>query len=132
VLEHVAEPEQLWDEMYRILKKGGRILMNVPFYYWLHEPPYDYYRYTEYCLRRMAEKRGFHLLLLRSIGGTPEILADIFSKHILHIPIFGKFLSIGIQYVIYVFIKTNLGAKLSNKTSKVFPFGYFLIAEKAA
>jgi len=131
VLEHIPEPEHLWKEMSRILAKGGRILMNVPFYYGLHESPYDYYRYTEYSLRRFAESEGFKILLLKPIGGTPEILADILAKHLLQcVPILGTPLSIGIQYFTYAFVRTKLGGKISERTAKVFPLGYVLIAEK--
>lgn len=52
VLEHIPEPQRLWDEMARILAPDGVIIMNVPFFYFLHELPHDYYRYTEYALRR--------------------------------------------------------------------------------
>ncbi len=37
VLEHIPEPQQLWREMARVLSAQGRILLNVPFFYWLHE-----------------------------------------------------------------------------------------------
>ena len=54
VLEQIPQPEHLWKEMSRILSIGGKIIMNVPFYYWLHEGPHDYYRYTEFALRRFV------------------------------------------------------------------------------
>jgi SAM-dependent methyltransferase len=47
VLEHIPAPERLWREMARLLKPGGELLSSVPFFYWLHEEPYDYYRYTK-------------------------------------------------------------------------------------
>lgn len=130
VLEHIPRPEYLWKEMFRILAGGGKILMNVPFYYWLHEPPHDYYRYTEYSLRRFAESEGLKVLVLEPIGGAPEILADILAKNLLKIPRIGRTLSIGIQYLTYKFIRTSLGERISKKTSKVFPFGYFMVVEK--
>ncbi|MBT4485525.1 MAG: class I SAM-dependent methyltransferase [Candidatus Latescibacteria bacterium] len=130
VLEHIPVPENLWSEMARILVKHGYILMNVPFYYWLHEAPHDYHRFTEYALRRSAESKGFVIHLLKPAGGTPEILADIFAKHLQLIPIFGKPIALGIQYIVYTFIKTSLGEIISKKTGKHFPLGYFMVAEK--
>lgn len=129
VLEHVAEPEHLWREMSRILKPKGKLLANVPFYYWLHERPYDYYRYTEYALRRFAQLAGFRLLLLDPIGGAPEILSDIVAKGTQLFPLVGGWLALAVQHVAEVFVSTNLGKKLSRKTSTAFPFGYFLIGE---
>ena len=39
VLEHIPQPELVWHEIARIMRSGGRLLMNVPFYYWIHERP---------------------------------------------------------------------------------------------
>lgn len=130
VLEHIPNPEHLWQEMFRILKTGGKLLMNVPFYYWLHEEPHDYYRYTQYALRRFAESTGFTILLLEPIGGGIEILADIIAKNVVDIPKVGPILSIGIQAITYKLIKTAWGTKVSKNTATHFPFGYFLIGEK--
>jgi SAM-dependent methyltransferase len=130
VLEHIPQPEHLWKEMGRILAADGKILLSVPFYYWLHEVPYDYYRYTEWALRRFAESEGFKILLLKAIGGSPEILADILAKHLQYVPLLGQPLSIGIQYVTYAFVRTKLGKRISERTSQSFPLGYFMVAEK--
>ena len=43
VLEHVTEPFKLINEIHRLLSKDGILFMNVPFLYWIHEEPYDYY-----------------------------------------------------------------------------------------
>lgn len=131
VLEHVPRPERLWKEMSRILSTDGKILMNVPFYYWLHEQPHDYYRYTEFALRRFIEISGLRLIQLDSIGGAPEILADIIAKNILHLPGIGPSLAMFAQRLTSCFVKTRFGKKVSETTSDSFPFGYFLIAEKA-
>jgi SAM-dependent methyltransferase len=130
VLEHIPQPEKLWKEMYRILSKDGKLILNVPFYYWIHEQPHDYYRYTEFALKRFVDETGLTLVNLECIGGSPEILADILAKHVNFLPLIGPTLAIFIQYVIATFIKTALGKKISVKTSKSFPYGYFLVAEK--
>ncbi|MFH1184746.1 MAG: class I SAM-dependent methyltransferase [Chloroflexota bacterium] len=131
VLEHVPEPEHLWKEMARILAGGGKILANVPFYYWLHEQPHDYYRFTEFALRRFVESSGLRLIQLESSGGTPEIVADIYAKHVKFIPLVGRGLAAAIQCATGAFVKTALGRRISRRTSRAFPLGYFLVAEKA-
>lgn len=131
VLEHLPQPEHLWQEMSRILAMDGRIIMNVPFYYWLHERPHDYYRYTEFALRRFVEGAGLRLLQLDSIGGAPEIMADIFAKCVLRVPTIGRPLAMFAQWFTAWFIKTRLGKKVSGATKDDFPLGYFLVAEKA-
>jgi SAM-dependent methyltransferase len=59
VMEHLCEPQTMLNEAFRILKPGGSIILQVPFMWWLHEAPYDYYRFTRYGLKYMFEKAGF-------------------------------------------------------------------------
>ncbi len=132
VLEHIPEPQNLWNELYRILSVDGIVLLNVPFFYWIHEAPHDYYRYTEFALRRFAEASGFTLLVLHPTGGTPEILADLLAKHFRHIPVIGNTLAITVQFMIIKLINTSLGNKISAKTAINFPLGYFCVAQKTA
>jgi SAM-dependent methyltransferase len=130
VLEHIPEPALLWAEMVRILAKDGTLIINVPFCYWIHERPHDYYRYTEFSLRRFADNSGLTLLTLESIGGSPEVFADFLAKHFQFIPFIGKPLAMLIQFIIGVFVKTKIGRRISTKTSEAYPFGYFLVAKK--
>src|SRR3984893_9643048 len=58
VLEHIPEPLHLMREIARILRPGGKLILSVPFLYWLHEIPHDYYRYTEFALRRFCQLSG--------------------------------------------------------------------------
>ena len=46
VLEHVLEPKQIVDEIYRVLKPGGYVCAAVPFLQGFHASPHDYQRYT--------------------------------------------------------------------------------------
>ena len=129
VLEHIPAPEVLLCEMFRVLSRGGVALINVPFYYWLHESPYDYYRYTEFALNRFASLTGFTVITLNSIGGVPEILTDIHAKYWLT-HFCGKFISISVQKAMSFFLKTRMGKRISEKTGKLFPLGYFLVIQK--
>jgi hypothetical protein len=81
-------------------------------------------------LRLFVENSGLKLVKLEPVGGTPEILADIFAKHVQFIPLIGNGMSIAIQYITELFIKTTLGKNISENTTQAFPLGYFLIAEK--
>ncbi len=46
VLEHVKNPKEVIKEMYRVLKKGGEIYVEIPFLQHYHGYPSDYQRYT--------------------------------------------------------------------------------------
>lgn len=132
VLEHLPQPEKLWKEISRLLSANGKILMNVPFYYWIHEQPYDYYRYTRFALQRFVQEAGLTLLQLETVGGSPEILADLLAKHVQFVPLIGPSLAILIQSATGLFVRTSFGKKISTKTSEWFPLGYFLVAQKKA
>ncbi|MCZ4313795.1 class I SAM-dependent methyltransferase [Comamonadaceae bacterium G21597-S1] len=132
VLEHIPEPELLWCEMARVLSINGKIIMNVPFCYWLHEQPYDYYRYTEHALRRFAARSGMSVVMLCSIGGAPEIIADVFAKNLLRAGRTGRAASLFVQWATFKIIDTKLGKKISDATKDSFPLGYFLVAQKRA
>lgn len=131
VLEHIPEPQALWLEMSRVLAGGGKILVNVPFYYWIHEAPHDYYRYTEYALRRFVAAAGLELVELQAIGGAPEIMADLFAKNIRRLPVLGSSLCRFAQWSTGVFVRTRWGRGLSVATRDAFPLGYFLVATRA-
>ena len=72
VLEHLYKPCELLSDLNRILKPGGKLLLNVPFLYYVHEAPYDYHRYTIYALRRMFADTGFRILEEKTMGNGPE------------------------------------------------------------
>lgn len=59
VMEHLREPAIMLSEAFRILRTGGTITASAPFQWWLHEAPWDYYRYTCYGHQYLFEKAGF-------------------------------------------------------------------------
>ncbi|QOI98461.1 MAG: methyltransferase domain-containing protein [Flammeovirgaceae bacterium] len=130
VFEHIAEPEVLWSELARILKPNGKMLVSVPFLYKIHEAPHDYFRYTEFALKNYATKNNLHVLELRSFGGLPLVLTDLYAKMLVKIPLIGNALAAFIQSLCLWFIHTRLGKRLSANTGKAYPLGYFLVVEK--
>lgn len=70
------------------------------------------------------------LVQLQSIGGAPEIMADIFAKNVVRLPGIGRPLAMISQWLTRCFIRTRIGSKVSKATSDNFPLGYFLVAEK--
>jgi len=82
VLEHVQEPQRMFDEMYRALKKDSYLILTTPCQYGLHEQPYDFFRYTKYSLRMLAEKSGFKVVYIQPIGGMLVIVNQLVAKYI--------------------------------------------------
>lgn len=74
VLEHVPDPARLVDEAARVLRPGGCLVLTTPQTWGLHEVPHDYYRYTEYGLRYLAERSG---LTVEAVEPTCGIFATV-------------------------------------------------------
>jgi 2-polyprenyl-3-methyl-5-hydroxy-6-metoxy-1,4-benzoquinol methylase len=128
VLEHLPEPMNCWREMRRLLAPGGKVLLNVPFYYSIQEEPFDFYRHTEFALRRLAEAAGFTVVELAPLGGAVDVLADVTGKLLGGARL--AFLASGVQSAARIFGKTAVGKRVRDRTAKRFPLSYFMVVQK--
>ena len=55
-LEHFKEPKKAIDEINRILKFGGKLILTTRFVYPLHDIPNDYWRFTKYGLEELFKE----------------------------------------------------------------------------
>lgn len=130
VFEHVARPDVAWREAARVLKPAGYLLLSVPFYYWIHEEPHDYFRYTEFGLRRFCEDNGLTVVELRVYGGAPEVLFDVASKTVARLSRFGPLAATGLQSLGLRVVGHWPLARISRQSVRQFPLGYVLVAQK--
>lgn len=77
-LEHIYDFHKVIDESYRCLKPGGRMLLAVPFMYYYHAAPDDYFRFTESALDKMLSR--FRVLRKLSFGNRALILCQFFHE----------------------------------------------------
>lgn len=130
VLEHVPEPELLWREMTRVLAMNGKIVLNVPFYYAIHAHPHDYYRYTNFALERFARLNELNVLQLQPIGGIVEVMSDLVAKSLSKVPLIGPPLAMLTQFAARFWARTTWGQRVAQTSSRHFPLGYFMVAQR--
>ena len=81
VLEHVASPHLLLQEVRRILKDGGQALFTFPFFWGEHEVPYDFWRWTSYGSYHQFLEAGFdHVQVKKLVPGAAAIHRLVVSE----------------------------------------------------
>jgi SAM-dependent methyltransferase len=73
VLEHVADPPRVVDEIWRVLKPDGLVYSEIPFMQQVHEGVFDFTRYTLVGHRRLY--RRFDAIAIGPTGGPGMSLA---------------------------------------------------------
>ncbi|HET7690230.1 MAG TPA: class I SAM-dependent methyltransferase [Nocardioidaceae bacterium] len=129
VLEHLPEPELLFSEVARVLRPGGRLILNTPFMYQIHEAPHDYLRHTTYSLRRHTEKCGLVLTELVELGGAGDVLLDVLCKITARVPVIGRVAARLIQDLAVRTRNTRFATGIRARTTSM-PMGYGLVAVK--
>lgn len=77
VLEHVREPIKVVQEMARILKPGGRLMLTAPLGSGIHQEPYHYYGgYTPYWYQDFLGAAGFTQIKVEANAGSFRFFAQ--------------------------------------------------------
>lgn len=79
VLEHVDEPAVVLKEAARVLKPNGILIISVPFFYPLHDIPYDFGRYTETALRSFVYNSNMNIVKMKVQGGFFEFFLQMLN-----------------------------------------------------
>lgn len=77
VLEHVRRPDVVLAEVARVLRPGGQLYATVPFAWELHEEPHDYWRFSPYALRALAEDAGLEVESVEPRSDSLTTLAQL-------------------------------------------------------
>ena len=126
VLEHLPEYKTAFSEIYRILKKGGKIVGSVPFIYQLHAAPNDYFRFSRQFFELNLKKYRFKKVKVKSLGFGPFIASySLLYPYLKFLPFLSQIfllLAYILDSLIQIFVRTDL--------KEIFPLGYFFIAKK--
>jgi len=87
MLEHVKNPEKVVQEIYRLLKPGGVIVLTTRFVYGLHETPNDYFRYTKYGLKFLFKE--FDIIDIKEDSVNFETIAVLVQRLVYQSDFFG-------------------------------------------
>lgn len=84
VFEHVRRPELLLASIYEVLRPGGGFFLSVPFLASVHEPPYDFRRWTNYGLIDELERAGFEKIEVTPLGNWHTAAASFMGLYLAH------------------------------------------------
>lgn len=105
VLEHVQKPWVVADEICRVLRQGGHVVVELPFLNVIHDQ-HDYFRFTRKGIRSLFDEKRFDVVLDQvSAGG-------------------GSFISIFLLEYVEQFVPTQY-LKGAWHTLMRYPFSYF-------
>ena len=122
VFEHVFNLEEVLQEIHRVMKKGGLILITCPFAICEHEVPNDFARYSIYAMRYLMEKNGFEIVAQEKLGNTVEVVVQLWISYIhSHIaPMLRKIPIVRSSFRLFTYTSLNIFAIIFGK---VFPAG---------
>jgi SAM-dependent methyltransferase len=84
LMEHLPSPHNFLQEVARVLREGGVLILSVPFMEPIHEEPRDYYRFTPFSLRHLLDQHGFSIQKIWNKGGWWSVVLGSFVNQSLY------------------------------------------------
>jgi len=135
VLGDVYELQKAFSEFHRILRPQGILLATESLFDPIHDKPNDFWRLTEYSLRRLAEEAGFEVKILECRGGYRSVMAQLKARYwIERFSINRKWYARPFSFMFKILGEWArfLDRKDKSPAGKLFTHGYILIAQKHA
>lgn len=81
-IEHIFDLDRILDEISRVLKDDGTLILSIPFAWPEHEEPYDFARYTSFGLSHTLKQHGFRVESMEKSGDFVGTLAQLFCSYL--------------------------------------------------
>lgn len=82
VFEHVFNLDEILDELRRVLKPNGKMLITLPFVWDEHEIPYDFARYTSFGITHILQQKGFQVLEQHKTTNYVETVFQMWAAYV--------------------------------------------------
>ena len=146
VMQDMKEPSELINECYRLLKKGGTLILTTPYLVPIADGQWDNYRFTQYGLKYVIEKGGFKELEIIPVSDVVGAGITLLVKPILRFWIaLSKvsrltflrmwynpllFISVIVPQLIYMLLRPLPILKSLLKKFSYGPIGYITVSKK--
>jgi SAM-dependent methyltransferase len=136
MLEHVREPQRIIDEIKRVLKPGGMLVLTTRFIFPLHDTPYDFYRFTQYGLEYLF--REWVQLRITPEVGSVQTLGVLLQRLAFQCEFYG---SRSVRIILFLvarlvgtfgrLIKVQYGDRAqTNPVNDILVSGWYVVAKK--
>jgi SAM-dependent methyltransferase len=82
VFEHIFTPSQFLQEIHRVLKPQGCVMLSVPFVWDEHEQPFDFARYSSFALKALLEEQGFELIAAKKTVANMGLIFQLINAYL--------------------------------------------------
>jgi len=135
VLEHLREPQKAINEMRRVLRDGGKLILTTRFIFPLHDTPDDFYRFTKYGLRYLL--RDWDIIEIREETDTIGSIAVLIQRMALQCRFFLPRSDLFLHVIAHItkrfgfIIKKEYGVFYEHiPEEKIMTSGYYVVALK--
>jgi SAM-dependent methyltransferase len=85
VLQHISDIEPIIAEIERVLKKGGYLLITVPFVWHESGQPIDGVRYTSFGIVNLLERHGLKIIHQKKMGNYFTTTIQTRNAYLYHV-----------------------------------------------
>ena len=82
VLEHVEDVDTMLNEIHRVIKPGGKVVLTIPFLWPEHEMPFDNQRYTSIKLPKVLAMHGLEPLKIVKLCVGSQAIGQLIIEYI--------------------------------------------------